>query len=280
MTQTSPESKVPGPELVNGTAAPLPAALDVPEPGPALRVGTRPPSSPPDAREPGLGYGWARTPLAATVRRVLQPAVVPLLHALYGVDVEGLEHLRKLGGGVIFTANHHHHLDAALILASLPASLRERLLVVAAADTIFASPIRGAIAALLGNAIPLEREGSLRHSLGQLTELLAEGWSLLIFPEGRLTVGGPLRSFKGGTTLLAMESGAPVVPMWLGVRRPGLWERRLARGRMVLRIGVPLTLARHTGHAASAELLESAVRTLAPAEPGRGSGAFDPARPR
>src|SRR5581483_3503366 len=129
--------------------------------------------------------------------------------------------------------------------------------------TIFASPIRGAIAALLGNAVPLERGGARRHSLEHLTEMLAQGWSLLIFPEGRLTVGGPLRPFKGGTALLAIETGAPVVPMWLAVRRPGLWERRVQRGRMTLRVGAPLVVAADQDHAAAAEQLAAAVRALA-----------------
>jgi len=239
--------------LLDGHAAPAPAPRRPRGDAPA-RLGH------PDA---ALGYAWARTPLAITVRRRLQPAVIPLLKALYRVDVEGWGQVRGLRGQVIFVANHHHHLDAALILAHLPASWRARLLVAAAADTIFASPIRGAIAALLGNAVPLERGGARRHSLEHLTEMLVQGWSLLIFPEGRLTVGGPLRPFKGGTALLAMETGAPIVPMWLAVRRPGLWERRARQGWMTLRVGAPLVLAADQDHDAAAEQLEAAVRALA-----------------
>jgi 1-acyl-sn-glycerol-3-phosphate acyltransferase len=218
------------------------------------------------AREQELGSAWARTPLAATVRATLQPVVIPMLHALYAVDTEGMERLRDLRGGVIFTANHHHHLDAAQIVAAMPAAWRRRLLVVAAADTIFASPLRGAISALLGNAIPLERDGSVRHSLGQLVDLLAAGWSLLIFPEGRLTVGGPLRHFKGGTALLALRSAAQVVPLWLGLERPGLWEGRARRGRLRLRMGAPQTLSPDLDHDEAADRLEAAVRALAPTE--------------
>jgi 1-acyl-sn-glycerol-3-phosphate acyltransferase len=261
------------PEPVNGracgpSAQPV-AGSDSPRSGLAAlvdRLRTR--EAEPAAPGAGLGYAWARTPLAAAARRLLQPLVIPLFKAAYGVDVNGWERVRGLHGPVIFVANHHHHLDGGLIVASMPASWRARLLVAAAADTIFTSPVRGALAALLGNAVPLER-GGRGNSLDQLREMLTRGWSLLIFPEGRLTVGGPLRPFKGGTALLALETEAPVVPMWLSVRRPGAWEGRTGRGRMRLRIGQPLALPSTLDHAEAARLLEYAVKRL---EPPAGNG--------
>jgi 1-acyl-sn-glycerol-3-phosphate acyltransferase len=222
--------------------------------------------------EADLGYGWARTRPAAVARDLLQPLVIPLLKTLYSVEVVGLEHLAALQDGSILIANHHHHLDAALIVADLPRRVRRRLLVVAAADTIFASPLRGALAALLGNAVPLERDGAIRHDLAQLVDALAHGWSLLIFPEGRLTVGGPLRPFKGGGALLAMVSRAPLVPMWLEVVSPGLWEGRAQRGRMRLSVGRPFVLERHHGHADAVTRLEEDRRIPEHADAGRGAG--------
>ena len=89
----------------------------------------------------------------------------PLLSVFYRRRVHGLEHLRGRDGPVMFAPNHHLHNDAALILCAIPLAWRWKLSVAAAQDDIFASPWRGFIAALLGNAFPMAREGSVRRSL-------------------------------------------------------------------------------------------------------------------
>jgi long-chain acyl-CoA synthetase len=119
----------------------------------------------------------------------------------------------------MFAANHHLHNDNALILCAIPLRWRWKLSVAAAADDIFGKPLRGFLAALLGNAFPLAREGAVRRSLDLLGARLDRGFSVLIYPEGRLTVDGPLQEFKSGTGLVAIHGAIPVVPMRLKVHR-------------------------------------------------------------
>jgi len=55
----------------------------------------------------------------------------------------------------------------------------------------------------------------VRRSLDLLGARLDRGFSVLIYPEGKLTVDGPLQEFKSGTGLVAVLGAIPVVPIRL-----------------------------------------------------------------
>jgi 1-acyl-sn-glycerol-3-phosphate acyltransferase len=59
----------------------------------------------------------------------------------------------------------------------------------------------------------------VRRSLELLGARLDRGFSVLIYPEGKLTVDGPLQEFKSGTGLVAIHGAIPVVPIRLKVHR-------------------------------------------------------------
>jgi long-chain acyl-CoA synthetase len=165
-------------------------------------------------------FGWPLNPLVGALRIGIQQAIFqPLVNIFYHREVRGLEHLKDVRGPVMFAANHHLHNDNALILCAIPLRWRWKLSVAAAADDIFGNRFRGFLAALLGNAFPLAREGAVRRSLDLLGARLDRGFSVLIYPEGRLTVDGPLQEFKSGTGLVAIHGAIPVVPMRLKVHR-------------------------------------------------------------
>ncbi len=118
-------------------------------------------------------------------------------------------------GPVLFIPNHCLHLDNGIILTRLPLGIRWKLSVAAAADTIYDNRVQGVLASVIANAFPLQREGGVRRSLEMLGERLDRGFNILIYPEGKLTVGGPLQPFKAGAGLIAVEGGTPVVPVKL-----------------------------------------------------------------
>lgn len=223
-----------------------------------------------DERRPTGIFGWPLSPLARAIGGGIMSLLVRPAYALaYRTDVSGLQHLRQLREPVMLIANHHLHNDVGLILSHLPSELRSRLSVAAAADDIFGNRLRGFGAALIGNAFPLAREGAIRRSLELLGARLDRGFSILIFPEGRLTVGGPMQPFKSGTGLIAVEGATPVVPMRLKVHRysrldsgaPAGAPRRW-RGHVELVIGDPIHLPWGTDHAEATARLESAVAAL------------------
>jgi long-chain acyl-CoA synthetase len=195
-------------------------------------------------REEGI-FGWPLNPLVRAVGIAVQQTIVQLLLTIfYRRTVRGREHLRGLKGPVLFTPNHHLHNDNAVILCAIPVGWRWKLSVAAAKDSIFGNPWRGFLAAVLGNAFPLAREGAVRRSLELLGARLDRGFSILIYPEGMLTVDGPLQPFKSGTGLVAILGSVPVVPMRLKINRHSRIDADTAgtawRGDVEVVFGAPL----------------------------------------
>jgi 1-acyl-sn-glycerol-3-phosphate acyltransferase len=77
------------------------------------------------------------------------------------LQIHGIENLEHVSGPVIFAAHHESHSDTAIVLAALPRRFRERLIIAAAADVLFANAVSGALASLFLGPSPW----SARHQL-------------------------------------------------------------------------------------------------------------------
>ena len=187
---------------------------------------------------------WARTAPAGALRQALQRGVLkPVVWSQTRPVVHGREYLEGIQGPAIFVANHSSHLDTPLILGSLPLRITKRLAVGAAADYFFDSRAIAAATTLLFNAFPVERRGS-RRGRSLAAELVGEGWSLLLYPEGSRTVDGWLTAFKLGAAQLCAMKRVPAVPIALrgtfaAMPRGRRWPRP-GRPRVTVRIGRPL----------------------------------------
>ena len=215
-------------------------------------------------RETGI-FGWPLHPLVRTFGLLLQEAFMwPLVTLLYRVKVRGREKLHGLAGPVLFTPNHCLHWDNGIILSSIPLGWRWKLAVAAAADDIFGNKLNGFFSAVLADAFPLAREGAIRRSLELLGARLDRKFSVLIYPEGKLTIGGPMQPFKSGTGLIAVEGGTPVVPMKLKVRSMSLADRFgwPLRGDVEVVFGDALTFASDTDPGDATRRIEAAVAAL------------------
>ncbi|MEE8349501.1 MAG: AMP-binding protein [Acidobacteriota bacterium] len=128
------------------------------------------------------------------------------------------EHLPHCGPYLI-AANHSSHLDAAAVIASVAAVVGARkagrLHVLGARDYFFNRPLKGWILSALLNLVPVEREETSLAGLRLVKALLAEGESVLIFPEGTRSRTGQIQDFKPGVGLIAAEAGAPIVPLYI-----------------------------------------------------------------
>jgi long-chain acyl-CoA synthetase len=213
-------------------------------------------------------FGWPLNPLLGALRiGLFQAVIIPLLTLLYRRRVRGLEHLQGLRGPVMFAPNHHLHNDNPLILSAIPVGWRWKLSVAAAADGIFANLWRGFAAALLGNAFPIVRQGGgVRRSFELLGARLDRGFSVLIYPEGELTVGGPLKPFKSGTGLVAIHGAIPVIPMRLKVHRYSRIDKGTGgtalRGDTEVVFGKPLTFAIDADPNQATAEIQAAVEAL------------------
>jgi long-chain acyl-CoA synthetase len=203
---------------------------------------------------------------AEAARRLFQRVLMdPLLGFLCPTEVRGLEVLEDTPGPFLLTANHTSHLDTLTVLKVLPKKHRWRLSVAAAADYWFASPVLGSLSALAFNSFPMARRGNVRPSMEHAVDLIDCGWSVLIFPEGTRSLNGEMQSFKPGVGLLAVETGVPVVPMYLrgvhAILPKGAGVPR--RGRVEVIVGAPLRFSPGMSHTQATRQLEHEIRRLA-----------------
>jgi 1-acyl-sn-glycerol-3-phosphate acyltransferase len=219
----------------------------------------RPPSVPkgmsvpakPATLGPDYETEWARRPLARIARNVITEGPMRLvIKGLTSPEVVGLDRLADLINmddppPVIFAPNHHSHLDTGLMIRSIPSCWRRHLVVAAAADYFFDKSWKAAVSALALNAIPIDREVTNRRSSDMFRDLVADGNSLLIYPEGGRSPDGWGQSFKGGAAYLSARTGAAVIPVFIdgtgvifgkGMKRP-------KPGRAKVVFGAPLVPA-------------------------------------
>ncbi|MGQ0744877.1 MAG: lysophospholipid acyltransferase family protein [Acidimicrobiales bacterium] len=204
---------------------------------------------PPEPARTGVNYNtdWSRRMPARMARALVVDGVLrPASHLVARPAVSGADRISTLAGPAIFAANHHSHLDTALVLGALPERFRHRAVTAAAADYFFSSRLAGAVSSLAIGAIPMERNRVERQSADLAADLVAEGWNLVIFPEGGRSPDGWGRTFRGGAAYLALRTGCPVVPIHLA-GTGNLWKRGqhlprpARRGEGVLiNIGEPL----------------------------------------
>lgn len=219
---------------------------------------------------------WARSPLAVWVRCGLQALLNMNLRALFHLEIYQQDLLKSLTLPVILVANHTSHLDSPVILKSLPFAMRRRTAVAAAADYFFGldasrdekgrvvRKILPIFAPLVLNAFPLCRRGSIRKSLELLGEVLDDGWSVILYPEGTRSPTGEMGAFKPGIGLIAAEMAVPVVPVKLdglhAILPKGKVIPRMGRSKVVF--GKPLVFKGERDYAATARKIEDALRSL------------------
>lgn len=198
----------------------------------------------------GVNYDtdWARSPAASLARTAIAEGPMRLLvRGLANPQVAGLDRLADLTRlddppPVIFTPNHHSHLDTALMVRSIPSAWRRDLVVVAAADYFFDKQWKAVVSALALNAIPIDREVTGRKSADLIRDLIADGHSIVIYPEGGRSPDGWGQSFKGGPAYLSARTGAPVVPVFIDGSGAiyGKGAKRPKPGRTRVIFGAPL----------------------------------------
>ena len=124
------------------------------------------------------------------------------------VEVKGLENILA-GKPQIFASNHQGAFDILALQAFIPIQFRW-----VAKRSLFKIPIIGWSMSLAGYvSMDRERSGSAYRSIETAAEKVRNGICVLIFPEGTRSATGELLPFKRGGFLLAIKSGAPVVPL-------------------------------------------------------------------
>ena len=170
-----------------------------------------------------------------------------LTHLVCRYRVYGRERV-PLTGPLLIVANHLSWYDPLLLGATLP-----RRIWFFGKEEIFRWPVVGGIARMTGQ-IAVERGSSDRAALEKALAYLREGYALLIFPEGTVERQERMIAARTGVAMLALRSGAPVLPIAHSGTRRILRSLRSWFPRVKVKIGTPYVPVLPTGSARKARL--------------------------
>jgi 1-acyl-sn-glycerol-3-phosphate acyltransferase len=173
--------------------------------------------------------------------RLLKAGCTPLLRWLFDLCVTGLEHL-PASGSFILAANHHNYLDGVVLGVALPRPVAFLVM-----PRVFnASPLHPPFHRRV-LSIPINLQRPDPGAIKRVLRVLEGGRVVGIFPEGPFSREGRLVPGQPGVAMIALRSGAPVVPAAIAgtyealVGRPLHMPRRYA---LSVRFGAPMYFGR------------------------------------
>lgn len=170
------------------------------------------------SRNPKKNYHWATRICAKFI----------LWLGRIKVKTEGLHNVPG-NPNYIFAPNHESILDILILGAVVP-----QYFLFVMDEELFKIPLLGKYSRQ-ANYLPISRTRPKRayQNLRDIITQLKQGESIVIFPEGRVSVKGELEEFKTGIGIIVVESGVPVIPVAISgsarlmphgslISRPGL----------------------------------------------------------
>ncbi len=176
----------------------------------------------------------------SVVRRVLQP----LVHRLWRFDIDGLDHV-PADGPAVLCPNHAAAIDSFL----LPAVLPRNVIYVGKSEYLDDWKTKRLFPAL--GMIPIDRRGGdhAAAALDAARQVLQRGGLFGIYPEGTRSRSGKLHKGHTGAARLAVETGAPLIPVGLvGTADIQPVDRVVPRffKTVGIRFGRPISVERYT----------------------------------
>lgn len=191
----------------------------------------------------------AATPHRAGATYALGRAIItPLARLIYRPRVEGREKV-PTDGPVIFASNHLSFIDSIAIPVAAPRPVHFLAKSSYFEGRGFSGALKRSFFESIG-AIPVRRGAgqAALDALDQQRQLLDEGLTVALYPEGTRSTDGRLYKGRTGVAFLALQTGAPVVPVGLigtdkvmpkGAKMPSMTER------ITVRFGDPIDVSVH-----------------------------------
>jgi long-chain acyl-CoA synthetase len=205
--------------------------------------------------------------------------VAPFVLVMCWPRTRGRGNLRDLRGPALFIANHISMVDPGMILFALPWRFRHRLAIAMAGErlrglrrslegrnwfTKLLDKLKYLLVVTVFNVFPMPQQSGFRRSFAFAGEAVDEGYSLLVFPEGRTTEDGRMNPFMSGVGMLAAQLDVPVAP----VKIEGLFDLARQRryfsrpGTVTITFGKPIKFPREMAANEVTKDLEARVRNL------------------
>lgn len=175
--------------------------------------------------------------------------VGPALRLLGRPKIEGLENI-PTSGPAILASNHLAVVDSLYLALMVP----RRLTFLAKSEYFTGRGLKGLFNKFFYTAagqVPIDRSGG-KASEGALVSarrVLEEGKILGLYPEGTRSPDGRLFKGKTGIARIALETGAPVIPVAMvgtDVMNP-IGSKAYRPTKIVVRVGEPMEFSRYEG---------------------------------
>jgi long-chain acyl-CoA synthetase len=218
---------------------------------------------------------WQFNKVAIWIREIFQRFFfLPLYGHFVKIEVQGKENLAQASPPVIIIFNHLGPWDIFSVYKILPSSLRKKL--VGLGDARYYEMwggLLGFLTQFLGGALVVAQEEKVKRAgLEKAGELVAEGFSVIISPEGTFSKTGKLGEFKPGAGMLAVELRLPVIPIKISpsyqeIFSPtpfGAWQRYIPkrRGKVMVKIGKPLLFSKDISYSKASKKMREKMEEL------------------
>lgn len=200
-------------------------------------------------RPPCKFKSWLLSPISNFFRFLIQRLIFPFWSIFFKVKSEGLENIRDFKLPAIFMTNHLSYLDTLLILKALPLKIRNRIAVAAAVDVLYKKYwfIANVLEFICNSySFPRKEDEDIKPGLERTGRILDRNFSILVFPEGKISFTGELLPLKRGAGFLAVEMDVPVVPIIIKGIRNLISEYKViphSKGRVIVCFGKPFRLS-------------------------------------
>ena len=138
-------------------------------------------------------------------RSLVQSLFCSVLNLFFRVKVVGMHNMRQAGSKALIIANHVSLLDGILVAAYSPRK------VTFAIDSGWGSRWYVKMFKGLVDFYPLNPTNPL--AIRSLIEVVNKGKTVMIFPEGRISVTGSLMKIYEGAGVVAQKTGAKIIPL-------------------------------------------------------------------
>lgn len=203
----------------------------------------------------------------------MRPLVFQFLKFFCNLEIRGLENIKKIDGNFILASNHLHELDGFLIPATIPLSIYQPPIFPVSRTKDFYKDKRlrshfygGWFFKFMGAHPAYGGLKNYKAALVKHTNILEDGHSILIFPQGKAKKEMVPERAKGGVGFLVNYTQKPVVPVRIeGIYGMNFWDVILRRKQFKITFQEPLypsNLFPDNKQLASVDYKEAAVKIM------------------
>lgn len=152
-------------------------------------------------------------------------APVPLFWRVRARTPAGEKYRNPLRGGAIVAANHAGFSDPLVLVLTF----WYRRVFFLAGELVMDGSLKSKLLSALG-VIRIDRNIADMEAIRKCVSLLKEGHVLGIFPQGQITKTEAISGLKDGAVLMALQSGVPIVPMYIAPMKRWYQRRTVVIG--------------------------------------------------